>query len=210
MTTTTHLSKPLSPKKQALYDAILLAALNTFAQFGFDATSTRQIAAEAGMEQGHLSYYFKSKEELWRAVLLSFQVEFRAMIEQSIAAAPQGTGVERARAILPPFLRHFSDNAQLSRIMLQEFSIASARHDWVVDTFARPIWERLQPLFEQLEAEGALPGIGALPAYFAMVGAAVTTFGSSGEVHRLADADPLDTAFVDGLITFLMRGVGAA
>jgi AcrR family transcriptional regulator len=200
-------TKPLNPKQRARYDAIMKAALDMFAEYGFEGTSTRQIAAAAGLEQGHLSYYFPSKEHLWREMLVSFQDAFYAVIDGALAAAPDGPAVERARAVLPPFLRHFANNGKLARIMLQQFSVSSPRHDWVIDTFARPIWERLRPLFEQLEAEGALAGIGAAPGYFTIVGAAVTVFGSSAEVHRVAGTDPTGDAFVEGHIAFLLRAL---
>jgi TetR/AcrR family transcriptional regulator len=199
--------KTLNPKQRARYDAILEAALDMFAEYGFDATSTRQIAAAAGLEQGHLSYYFPSKDDLWREMLLSFQDAFYAVIDDAIAAAPSGPAVERARVILPPFLRHFAHHGKLARIMLQQFSVSSPRHDWVIDTFARPIWDRLRPLFEDLEAEGALAGIGAAPAYFTIVGAAVTVFGSSSEVQRLGGTDPSTESFVEGHIAFLLRAL---
>lgn len=200
-------TKSMSAKQRARYDAILAAALDAFAELGFEGASTRQIAAAAGLEQGHLSYYFPSKDDLWREMLLSFQDRFYAVIDEAVAAAPEGTAVERARCILPPFLRYFAEHGKLSRIMLQQFSVSSPRHDWVIDTFARPIWERLSPLFEQLEREGALAGIGAAPAYFTIVGAAVTVFGSSREVYRVGGADPATEQFVDGHIAFLLRAL---
>jgi TetR/AcrR family transcriptional regulator len=200
-------TKTLNLKQRARYDTIVRAALDTFAEFGFEGTSTRQIAAAAALEQGHLSYYFPSKEDLWREMLLGFQDDFYAVIEGALAAAPDGPAVERARIVLPPFLRYFAENGKLARIMLQEFSVSSTRHDWVIDTFARPVWDRLRPLFEQLEAEGALVGIGAAPSYFTIVGAAVTVFGSSSEVYRVAGSDPGDDSFVEGHIAFLLRAI---
>jgi AcrR family transcriptional regulator len=202
-----HKTKAPTTRQRARYDAILQAALDTFSQYGFEATSTRQIAAAAGLEQGHLSYYFPSKEDLWREMLLGFQEEFYTAIEEGIAAAPASPATARAAVILPRFLRHFATHGTLSRIMLQEFSVSSPRHDWVIDTFALPIWERLRPLFEQLEEEGALDGIGAAPSYFTIVGAAVTVFGSSPEVFRMAGSDPTADSFVEGHIAFLLRAL---
>jgi hypothetical protein len=45
--------------------AVLDAAPTVFADLGFEAASTRAIAAAAGLEQGHLAYYFPSKAALW-------------------------------------------------------------------------------------------------------------------------------------------------
>jgi len=50
-------------------EAILKAAENLFAEQGFDAVSLGQIAAAAGLSRGTPSYFFGSKEHLYRAVL---------------------------------------------------------------------------------------------------------------------------------------------
>lgn len=49
--------------------AILDAAEALFAEAGFDASSTRSIAAKAGVNMAMLSYYFGSKDGLYKAVL---------------------------------------------------------------------------------------------------------------------------------------------
>lgn len=50
---------------------LLDIALDLFAQQGFDATSTQQIASAAGVTQGLVFHYFGSKEGLLTAVLTS-------------------------------------------------------------------------------------------------------------------------------------------
>jgi len=50
-------------------DAILGAAEQLFAERGYDATTMASIAAAAGLSTGTPSYFFESKEELYRAVL---------------------------------------------------------------------------------------------------------------------------------------------
>lgn len=47
--------------------AILTAAIEAFGKSGFAAVSTRQIAAEAGVNQPAIAYYFKNKEGLYKA-----------------------------------------------------------------------------------------------------------------------------------------------
>ncbi len=48
---------------------ILDAALEVFSREGFRGTTLDQIALEAGMSKPNLLYYFRSKEEVYRAVL---------------------------------------------------------------------------------------------------------------------------------------------
>lgn len=52
-------------KDSDVYNRILEAANELFAEKGFAAATTRQIAELAGISRGHLRYYFGKKEELF-------------------------------------------------------------------------------------------------------------------------------------------------
>ena len=54
---------------EANAERILDAALETFAAFGFRGSRIDQIAAAAGLSKPNLLYYFRTKEELYTAVL---------------------------------------------------------------------------------------------------------------------------------------------
>lgn len=55
------MAKPLN---QVLRNRILSSAFKLFRHQGFNATTTRQIAAEAGTERGLLSHYFQRKQDI--------------------------------------------------------------------------------------------------------------------------------------------------
>jgi AcrR family transcriptional regulator len=64
-------------------EQILKTALKLFAAQGFDATSTRQIAKEAGIAEGLIFHYFPTKASLLTALLenrRSFRSELRAIL----------------------------------------------------------------------------------------------------------------------------------
>ena len=48
-------------------DQLLDAAIRTFASAGYDASTTRQIEAAAGVKRGVIAYHFGTKENLWKA-----------------------------------------------------------------------------------------------------------------------------------------------
>jgi AcrR family transcriptional regulator len=65
-------------------EQILKTALKLFAAQGFDATSTRQIAKEAGIAEGLIFHYFPTKASLLTALLenrRSFRSELRAILD---------------------------------------------------------------------------------------------------------------------------------
>jgi AcrR family transcriptional regulator len=60
----TSAAQPRSPKSEQTRAAIVDAALRMFREQGYDATTMRAVAREAGVATGNAYYYFGSKEEL--------------------------------------------------------------------------------------------------------------------------------------------------
>jgi len=58
-----------SAKDDSTYDRLILAGVKLFSQYGYDATSTRMIAQEAGVNLSAISFHFSSKEHLLNACL---------------------------------------------------------------------------------------------------------------------------------------------
>ena len=195
--------RPLRASTQANREAILRAALETFSRLGFEGASTRLIAAAAGIEQGHLVYYFRSKERLWREVVEAFAHECKQPLQEAAVQLGSGSAEAIAREALPRFLRTFASNPALTRLMLQEFSISSPRRDWLVEKFGKPVWQLAKPLLERLAAEGLLSGATPSVAYFNMIGGALLVFGSGGEIREIAGGDAADLE--EQHITFLLR-----
>jgi AcrR family transcriptional regulator len=67
---------------------LIRGAARLFRRKGFDATSTRDIAAAAGMQSGSPFYHFKSKQELLYAVM---EEGMRSAIERQQQALEQAT-----------------------------------------------------------------------------------------------------------------------
>ena len=58
-------------RKDARPGELLAAALDLFVEKGFAATRAEEVAKRAGVSKGTLFLYFSSKEELFKAVVLS-------------------------------------------------------------------------------------------------------------------------------------------
>ncbi|KAF0172158.1 MAG: TetR family transcriptional regulator [Alphaproteobacteria bacterium] len=63
------------------------AALRLFVRDGFDAATTRSIAAEAGISEGAIYRHFKSKDELAGALFLAIHRRLTDVIENAAANA---------------------------------------------------------------------------------------------------------------------------
>ncbi|MFM2289274.1 MAG: hypothetical protein RL684_2417 [Pseudomonadota bacterium] len=185
------------PTQGSRRQAVLDAALSEFSERGYEGASMRDIAARAGLAPGHLAYYARSKEGLWRAVVEGFasgllgalrprrRPRAGAVVRAGAAATGKATDPDEARALLRPVLEHFAANPRLTRLMLHEFSVASPRNDWVVKHMGRPVWSALKPVFEGLHRSGRVRGPDPAMAYFTFVGGAILLFGSQPEIRRI-------------------------
>ena len=72
--------QPLSAEREARRRSILQAAIEIFAQHGFAAARTRDIAARAGVAEGTIYLYFESKDELLLTAFRETVSEFSASV----------------------------------------------------------------------------------------------------------------------------------
>jgi len=80
---------------------ILDAALRVFSDRGVDGAGTRAIAQAAGIEQGHLAYYFPSKMVLWQTAMEAFARDGLSRLEAVLASVTLDDPASAARAALP-------------------------------------------------------------------------------------------------------------
>lgn len=112
---------------------IVDAAMSLFRSGGYDATTMRAIADEAGVSLGSAYYYFSGKEELIQAFYDQLQVEHAARAESAYASA---SFADRLRGVMESFLEvaapyhdfggQFFRNAADPRSPLSPFSEQSA------------------------------------------------------------------------------------
>jgi TetR/AcrR family transcriptional regulator len=192
------------PSTLVMRRSIIDAALTVFSASGYEGASTRAIAAVAGLELGHLTYYFKSKEMLWREVVTTFTASTNALLDESLAGADLRNPIGVANIVLPKVLRQIAQNHRLARLMLQDFSVASSRHDRLVWDVGRPVWLRLRPLFEALQRSSGSK-IDASLHYYAMMGSALVFFGSSPEVREITGIDATNASIIEDYIALIVR-----
>jgi AcrR family transcriptional regulator len=74
----------LSEKKMQVRDDIISAAGKTFKKFGFKKTTMNKIAKETGKGKSSIYYYFESKDDIFKAVVLTEAAKYRKMVIQAI------------------------------------------------------------------------------------------------------------------------------
>ena len=102
-------------------EAILLAAEELFARFGFDRTSVQQIGESAGVARSTPSYFFGSKEALYDAVLERVVTRGQQAMARAYAEAADGGSAEDAiDAYVGALVDFLGDDRNFLRLIQRE------------------------------------------------------------------------------------------
>lgn len=101
---------------------ILDSAEKLFSELGFEGTSTRQIAKEAGANMSMISYYFGSKEgvfmEIMNKRLDAFKAELTSINEDKIAP------MQKLFKVIDRYTRRILSNISFHKMMHRELSLS--------------------------------------------------------------------------------------
>lgn len=106
--------------KLANRKAILSAAEGVFAQKGFYAATTDEIAERAEFSKGALYTYFRSKEEIFLSLMREKVDSLEKKIKKSIKAALNP--IEGIKNLIRAYLEFFEENKEFFQIMASERS----------------------------------------------------------------------------------------
>ena len=111
-------------KKEQTKQAIIEAATRLFAEKGYEATRTREIAEAAGIATGTLFNYAKTKSDV---VLLIWKSRVLVVVEQGLEAARKETDpIEGVLAIFGPAFAFYAEDLELGKVFLQNAIYAQA------------------------------------------------------------------------------------
>lgn len=135
-------------------EAILTAARRLFAEHGFDGTSLRQVAREAGVDPALVHHYFKGKDELF-----AFSVDLPADPVQVLADVSSLDPGQRAEEIVLAVLRLWESPAQHSLVAFLRGTIGSkAKTALLRELVSRTILQRIMDGLPGSPGERALRG----------------------------------------------------
>jgi len=100
---------------------ILVAARKLFAEFGFEGTSTRQIAKESGANMAMINYYFGSKEgvflEIMEDKISGFKTQLNQINDERIPAK------EKLLKVVDQYATRIFSNISFHKMMHRELSL---------------------------------------------------------------------------------------
>jgi TetR/AcrR family transcriptional regulator len=182
-------SGQLADQANATRERILEAALQVFAEHGFDGATTREIGARAGINHAMIGYHFKGKDALWRAAVGGMFERLDTELNDPELPALDLNSRVGLRDFILRYVRYCARHPEHARIMVQESVRGGPRLDWAVETYIRPSHQRFSPRLDARESEGVLPDIGRVSLSYILIAACQIPFMLTAEIRTLYGVD---------------------
>ncbi len=190
-------SGPATERGERTRRKLLSAAEGEFGEKGFHNASISSITQRAGVAQGTFYLYYRSKEEIFRALVEHMNRTMRRHLSEAIEGASNRAEAERIG--LEAFLRFCRDHEDLFRIVMESQFVDPEAHRWYFQTLAGGYAERLRAAQAQGEVRTGDPYTQAL----ALIGIAFFM----GQRHRIWDDSPPIEQALETATNLIHRGL---
>jgi AcrR family transcriptional regulator len=171
-------------------ETILSAALSEFGERGFDAASIRNIALRTGLQHPLITYHFRSKEILWKAVAENAFIEIRRLWDSESMNYSEMSPIECLRAEYISFLRFTITHPDFHQFMVRENRPSNPRLPWLVESILAPTVKRLLPQIKAAQSTGHLPPGNPYLLHYMMIGMMSVLSSLRDEIKMLSGTDP--------------------
>ena len=192
-------------------DRILAVAIRSFAEVGYEGSTTAGIARAAEVTQPLVHHHFGSKEGLWRAAM---DVVFAQLPD--VAEPPSGgSPAEALLTLVREFIRYVAAHPEATRIVAREGAKPSPRLDYLVTRHLGQRFRRIVDLIRAGQEAGAVvPHVRADLLLFLILGAGSHLFDVTAFARRSVGIDAGDPRTQDDFIALvrelLERGLFSA
>jgi AcrR family transcriptional regulator len=179
-------------------DRIISAALDVFTDKGFEAASTRQIAARAGVNHGLIPYYFGTKQKLWQAAVDHAFGDMQQEVDAILADPTTPSPRERAARMIRAHVYFVARRPAFVQLMFEEGKRRGERMRWIVDRHVQPLYDAVAQLISQvLRRDAAALDVSSAHFFYVMAGATGLFFHQAEECRRVSGVDPFDPEIVE-------------
>jgi len=186
-----------TPPKGDSRARIIEAAREAFSTMGFEGASLRSVAKEAGVQHQLATYYFKTKEELWMAVMDELAVGFLARLGDRIRGLEGVDAATKLRLVVREFVKYSAENPQLHRLMTMEGRRESERLVWLIRRHVSQFFAISTNLIREAPALGVVrPGDDGQLHYCA-IGIATAAFSLAPEYKLVTGKDPFTRSHIE-------------
>jgi TetR/AcrR family transcriptional regulator len=187
---------------------LIEVAIDLFSRKGFGGTTTREIAAAAGVTEAIIFRHFATKQELYKAILDTrcATPDAQAWFSETRHYMDSNDDEGLFRALISAIIGSKREDARFERLMLHAAlegnELALMHHN----QFAMPIGKQLIEYIERRQREGALRQVDPKTVIFAVAGIA-NYYSNQKYLHQCADIPMSDEAVVDAFLGILMKGL---
>ncbi|MEJ1159620.1 TetR family transcriptional regulator C-terminal domain-containing protein [Prosthecomicrobium sp. N25] len=179
---------------EANVERILDAALTIFARYGLRGARTDQIAAAAGMSKPNLLYYFRTKEELYVAVL---ERTLERWLDPLAGIDEQRSPAEALADYITRKLASARSHPEQSRLFATEIIQGAPMLRAALERDLKPLVEAKVAILERWMEEGRLARVDPLAVIFMIWGTTQHYADFAAQVHVLAGRGLDDEAFFE-------------
>ncbi len=143
MAVTARIGRPPGADGEATRETILKAALEAFAEAGYEAMSVRALARRLGVSHNLIHHHFESKRQLWYEAI-DFGLGRRASEIRQFLEIPESNPQDAITGFCEGVRRFILLGAHLPaipRILLHEFAEGGERLDYIYEQHLQPLVE---------------------------------------------------------------------
>lgn len=191
--------------KERKREALVRAGRALFLAKGFEETTTRAIAAKAGVAAGTFFLYFREKREL---LFHLFREEISRELEEAFASEPKAAPlVPRLTHVFGRFYAYYARTPRLSRVYLRELIFLGEGEADPMMSFTMAFVARLAELVADAKAKREVrPSVDAMQA--ATQAMAVYMLGLIAWFNGVIPSPELTLVQVESQLELLMSGIG--
>lgn len=189
-----------SPKRINRAD-VLDAAARLFSEQGYQQTSTRQIAAAAGLKAGSIYHHFKNKEDILHALIQPFIADIVPAFRDIIATTP---GPYEAFRQMLDFCLHIP--AQRPHIANIAFNERTFLDNDPAFSYVDQAWAQARDLWREVLEDGARKGVFRNDLDAGIVVQTITALIASVAHDQIRYKWPVDM-LIETQMNILMRGL---
>lgn len=196
-------------------EEFLVAALNAFADLGYESASMRELSRRLNVSPALIIARFGSKHSLWKAAVdLGVRRLFEKVEAARLTSPPNSSFAQRLKNVYVPFLLALNEAPAIARMMNLEGQHDSDRLRYIVDSYMTASSFEGHTVLAEGKSSGAFRDVSPAIMLFLLAhgGGAVFSLGSLATLlfgANLGDAPQSPVATAEAIADILIEGIVA-
>ncbi|MBN2224221.1 MAG: CerR family C-terminal domain-containing protein [Deltaproteobacteria bacterium] len=170
---------------------ILVAAVEVFAQKGFDGARTDEIASRAGVNKAMIYYYFHSKEKLYTIIVETIFARVSFILGTHLSLVDMNAPEQGIHSFINNYIDFIYSHRIFVKVMLWDLARGGTIIARVVGRVLRDKTDQIRAIFEQATREGYLRPVDPKHLFVSIIGMVVFFFFAEPVVRVIWGEEPI-------------------